>query len=176
MEELWKDIYGFEGLYQISNLGRVKSFPRNKTKGGIMQQMKDKYGYLIISLCKDGKTKNYKIHRLVALHFIPNENLFKTQINHKDENKENNNVDNLEWCTPEYNNNYGTHNERVAKSHINHQNMSKQVNQYDLAGNFIKTFPSTHEIQRELGFNRGNISQCCNGKLKTANGFIWKYA
>lgn len=177
MEEIWKDIYGFEGLYQISNLGRVKSL---KNYGGVKERLikpkKTKGGYLCVSLWKDLKRYCKLIHRLVAQAFIPNEDLFKTIVNHIDENKENNTVENLEWCTQEYNNNYGTHQERCAIARLNHPDMSKQVEQYSLDGKtLIKTFPSTIEIQRQLGFAQSNISSCCNGKYKTAYGFIWKY-
>ena len=121
-QEIWKDIQGYEGLYQISNLGRVKSLERIIiTNNGITKKISEKIlkpylkgnGYYNIVLRKDSKTKCYFVHRLVAKEFIPNpDNL--PQVNHKDENKLNNNVDNLEWCTSKYNNNYGTHNERHA--------------------------------------------------------------
>ena len=178
MEEQWKDIIGYEGLYEISNLGRVKSLIKYKgTDERILKPLKNKKGYLQVILHKDKKIKNYVIHRLVALHFIPNDDLSKTQVNHKDENKENNNVNNLEWCDVAYNNNYGTRNERNSKSNINHPDMSKQIQQYSLDGKtLIKTFPSMHEIQRTLGFCQSNISLCCNGKYKTAYNYIWKYA
>lgn len=187
MEEQWKDIYGYEGLYQVSNLGRVRSLPRNGTVNDIkiLKQKRDN-GYLRISLKKNGFLKTFSVHRLVAQAFLPNDDLFKTQINHKDENKENNNVKNLEWCDAAYNNNYGTHQQRSAKSRLNHPNMSKQVNQYSLDGNFIRSFQSTKEIQRQLGFSQGHIIKCCNGgyfdkrrnkfvNITQCNGFIWKY-
>jgi len=163
MEEIWKPVVGYEGLYEISNLGKVKSLKYGKER--ILKPRNNK-GYLEVDLPKDGKHKSYKVHRLVAQAFIPNDDLFKTEINHIDENKENNNVNNLEWCNRQYNNNFGTRIEKI----------SKQVNQYDLAGNFIQTFPSMHEIERQLGYNNSHICNCCNGKLKTAYGFIWKYA
>lgn len=164
MEEIWKNIEGFEGLYQISNYGNVKSLKYGKES--ILKPRKNKDGYLRVGLYINGKGKDYTIHRLVALYFIPNNDLFKTQINHKDENKENNNVNNLEWCDAVYNTNYGNRNKKI----------SKQVNQYDLTGNFIRSFPSTKEIERQLGFANNNIGACCNGKRKTAYGFIWEYA
>lgn len=164
MEEIWKNIEGFEGLYQISNYGNVKSLKYGKER--ILKPRKDKDGYLRVGLYINGKGKDYTIHRLVALYFILNNDLFKTQINHKDENKENNNVNNLEWCDAVYNTNYGNRNKKI----------SKEVNQYSLDGNFIRSFPSTKEIERQLGFANNNIGACCNGKRKTAYGFIWKYA
>lgn len=166
MEEVWKDIDGFEGLYQVSNYGRIKSLPRNTTRGVILKPHKNTQGYLQVHLYKDGKGKDYTIHRLVALYFIPNNDLFKTQINHKDENKENNNVDNLEWCDAVYNTNYGNRNKKI----------SKEVNQYSLDGVLIKTWKSTREIERELGYYCSAISECCNGKRKTVYGFRWEYS
>lgn len=176
MEEQWRDIIGYEGLYQISNFGRVKSLKYHRSdKERILKPKKEKNGYLQINLYKDEKLKTMFIHRLVANAFIPNEDIFKTQINHKDENKENNNVNNLEFSTPKENSNYGTRNERMAKAKINHPKKSKQVNQYSLDGNFIRSFPSTMEIERQLGFSNVCISACCLGKQKTAYNYIWKY-
>lgn len=177
MEEIWKDIQGYEDLYQISNLGCVKSLGNDKNrKEKILKPKKEKSGYLRVELHKNGGKKQMYIHRLVALHFILNDDLFKTQINHKDENKENNNVNNLEWCNAYYNSNYGTRNERSGKSRLNHPKWSKKVNQYSIDdGALIKTWESTMQIERETGFAQQNISKCCNGKRKTANGFIWKY-
>ena len=189
MEEIWKDIFGYEGLYQISNLGRVKSLNYMRTrKERILKQQKDKGGYLLADLTKDNKRTHFLIHRLVALHFIPNDDLFKTEINHKDECKTNNIVfvnddgtideskSNLEWCTPKENSNYGTRNEKCSKANRNHPNMSKQVQQYSKDGKtLIKTFPSLREVERQLGFSQSHISKCCKGKYKTAYGFFWRY-
>lgn len=123
MTEIWKPIIGYEGLYEISNLGRVKSLPKyHKTRfSGYIKKCKilkpriDSYGYLMVALCKDKKQKNFLIHRLVAKHFIANPNNYDS-INHKDECKTNNNVNNLEWCTRYYNNNYGTRNKRMSET------------------------------------------------------------
>ena len=156
--EIWKDIKGFEGLYMISNLGNIKSLYTNK----ILKPKRDKDGYLHINLYKDKKQYTLKAHRLVAQAFIPNVNNYK-EINHIDENKANNIVDNLEWCSHTYNNNYGN------KKH----SISKRVNQYDLNGNLIATYNSTLEARRKLKIN--NISACCLGKLKTSGGYIWRY-
>lgn len=158
MEE-WKNIDGFEG-YQVSNFGRVKSLANNKSrKEKILKTKKRNNGYLEVSLNKDGKQYFRLIHRLVCAAFVKNpDNL--PQVNHIDENKENNNVDNLEWCTPQYNVDYSK---------------SKQVNQYDLNGNYIKTWKSVKEIERQLGYSQGNITQCCNGKRKSAYNYYWRY-
>ncbi len=178
MEEIWKDINGYEGLYQVSNLGQVKSLERydksnHKRKEKLLTPTKTNNNYLVVCLTMKNKHINYYIHRLVAEAFIPNPNNLPC-VNHKDENKENNCVDNLEWCTAEYNNNYGTRNERVISKKINGKK-SKTVIQYDLKDNFIQEWPSVREIERQLGYKNSGISVCCLGKQKTAYGYKWKY-
>ena len=117
-EEIWKDIIGYEGLYQVSSLGRVRSLDRfyyRLHKGKVLSPTKDRYGYLTVTLNCNGKSKTIKIHRLVAQAFIENpDNL--PQVNHKDEVKSNNCVDNLEWCSAKYNNNFGTRQERYRNT------------------------------------------------------------
>ena len=125
--EIWKDIDGYEN-YQISNLGRVKSkrywlYNRYVYKDKILKPSKTKAGYLQVILCKDGKTKNFFVHKLVANHFLKNDNNYK-EINHKDENKENNNVDNLEWCNHKYNMNYGNIKDKISKGMKNKLKMT----------------------------------------------------
>ena len=166
-EEIWKDIEGYFGLYQISNLGRVKSLGNGKThnsKEHLLKLEKDKYKYSIVCLCKQGKMKRYKVHRLVAQHFIHNPNNLE-QINHIDEDKTNNCVSNLEWCDAKHNCNYGTRNKRIGESN------SKQVMCVETG----VIYTSTMEIQRQLGFSSGNISNACTGRYKQAYGFHWKY-
>lgn len=161
MKEIWKDIEGYEGLYQISNLGNVKTLNYNHTgKEKILKPKKDKYGYLEVGLYKEGKRKIYKIHRLVAEAFIPNPNKLP-EVNHKDENKTNNHITNLEFCDRKYNCNYGTRNEKL----------SKQVMCLETG----VVYPSTMEVQRQFGFRNSDISLTCNGKQQTAYGFHWKY-
>lgn len=121
------------------------------------------------------KIRLFKIHRLVAKAFIPNPNN-KSEVNHKDEDKTNNCLTNLEWITRKDNLNYGSRNERSSRSLINHQSISKSVLQYSLDGEFIKEWSSTRQIERELGFLSGNISQCCNEKIKTSYRYVWKFA
>ena len=117
MIEIWKDIEGYENLYQVSNLGRVKSLNYNHTgKEKIMKAKKDK-GYLRVQLYKDGKPKFYSVHRLVATSFLPNPNNL-SQVNHIDEDKSNNIVDNLEWCSAKYNSNYGTRIQRIVEKSL----------------------------------------------------------
>jgi hypothetical protein len=162
MEE-WKDIEGYEGLYQISNEGKIKN-----SKGKILKCGKDKDDYLQVGLYKDGKRVWKKLHRLVAEAFIPNPNNYE-QVNHKDEDKANNCLDNLEWCDSKYNNNYGTRNQRSAEKR------SKRVDQIDKAtGEVIRKWESTMECDRN-GFNQGAVAACCNGLRKTHKGYIWKY-
>lgn len=157
------------GLYQVSNLGRVISLNYNKTnQQKILKVSFDKNGYTSLNLCKEGKIFHRTIHRLVAEAFIPNLNNYPC-VNHKDENPRNNNVDNLEWCTYQYNMNYGTCAERRNKSN------KISINQYDKSNNFIKQWASAIDIQNETGINQASIIKCCRNKLKTAGGFIWKY-
>lgn len=180
MKEIWKDIKGYEGLYQVSNLGNVKALLKHRynsnalLKEHLLKPSKSKRNYLQVTLTKNNANKHLFVHRLVAKAFIPNPNNYPC-VNHKDENNQNNNVNNLEWCTYAYNNSYGTRLNKLSKSQINHPKKSKQVNQYDLNGNFIKTWASISQINRELGFNSSHISQCCSHKRKKSHNYIWKY-
>ena len=160
-KEYWKPVVGYEGLYEVSNLGRVKSLKFGKER--ILKPQKDTSGYLCVTLCKNNNQCQFKVHRLVAEAFIPNPNNLP-QINHKDECKTNNIVSNLEWCDRKYNVNYGTRTEKC----------SKKVYQYTLDGKFVKEWKSTAECGRN-GYNYGNVAACCRGKLKKYKNFIWKY-
>lgn len=161
--EAWKDIKGFEN-YQISTNGRVWS----KIKKKYLKGCSNRYGYLRVCLIKNKKQVEKKIHRLVAEAFIPNpENL--PEVNHKDENKENNRIENLEWCNRAYNVNYGTRNAKI----------SKQVYQYTIDGKFVKIWPSTKECGRN-GFKQGNVAACCRkcynrGRNDIYKGYKWSY-
>lgn len=172
MTEIWKDIEGYKNLYQVSNLGRVKSLGNGKTHNSSERILKvnEIKGYLVVNLYKEGKRKNYSVHRLVATAFLPNPNILP-QVNHKDEDKTNNTFSNLEWCSNEYNHNYGTINKRIAIKNTNNTKKSKRV----ICVETGKIYPSTKQVERELGFANGNISSACNGKYKTAYGFHWKY-
>ena len=170
--EIWKNIKGYEGLYQVSNMGRVKSLERKVRhwRGGERIQ-KERIlkpvvtdGYLRVGLSVDGKLKMLRVHRLVCEAFHENPDN-KPQVNHINEDKVDNRACNLEWCTCKQNVNHGSRNERV----------SKPVGQYSLDGKLIKLWPSTMEAERQAGFNHGNISQVANGKYKQAYGCIWKY-
>lgn len=176
--EEWKDVKGYEGLYQVSNLGRVKSLARYKKNNlgsksligeKILKQSKNNRGYCRIHLCKDAHKKAFSVHRLVADAFVPNPKNF-TDVNHKDENKENNRADNLEWCDYEYNINYGTHNKRISLT------KGCVVQAFDKNGQLVMEFHSMCEAERKTGIPQQNISRCVNGKCKTAGGYVWKRA
>ena len=165
-EEIWCPVKNYESLYEVSDQGRVKSIGYGKER--ILKPFRNKGGYLLVGLCKNGEQKKCKVHRLVAQTFIPNpDNL--PEVNHKDEDKENNSVQNLEWCTDKYNTNYGTRTQRQAEK------LSKPVLQYTKSGEFVKDWKSNQDIEQKLGNNHGNISIYCNGKRKSSNGFVWKY-
>lgn len=179
MKEIWKDIENYEGLYQVSNLGRVKSLPRRGTHTKeihILKSCKNHKGYLQVVLTKKCVSKTKSIHRLVAETFIKNKDNLP-QVNHIDGNKLNNCVDNLEWVS-----NYDNliHSFKIGlrdnmyKKGKNHCR-SVIVNQYDLKGNFIKQWYCIKDVERQLGFNNKNICACCRGKRPTAYGYVWKY-
>lgn len=158
--EIWKDIKGYEGLYQVSNLGRVKSNKR------ILNPSKTEY--LKVSLSKNGVQNTYYIHRLVAQTFIDNKNNL-THVNHIDENKYNNNVNNLEWCTNKYNINYGNTQKKKAKSQLRYNIIQKDNN-----GNIIKIWESASQVANFLNYNKGTIRKSCQKKLKNY-GYYWEY-
>ena len=156
--EHWKAIDGYEGLYEVSDMGRVKSLNYNHTgTEKILKPGKNNWGYHQVNLCKDGKKKALKVHRLVAKAFIPNPQGFET-VNHKDEVKTNNTVSNLEWMSQKDNNNYGTRNKRMAEAH------SKQVQMFDKSTDeLLDTFHSITEAWRATGIAYQSISACCLG-------------
>ena len=166
--EIWKNVKGFGGKYQISNFGRLKSVRICKkgslafVKERILKGKTDKDGYIEYGLYDNENKKNryFRAHRLVAEAFIPNpKNL--PLINHKDEVRDNNNVSNLEWCTPEYNARYS---------------LSRSVLQIDINGNIVKEWESATEASK-CGFDRSTIRKCCRGvkHFNSHKGFIWKY-
>ena len=180
--EVWKDITGYEGLYQVSNLGRVRSLIRNKVLKPANHVTIN--GYQKVSLYKNNKLKTMQVHRLVAEAFILDKTNFKSmpdedrsminldalQVNHKDENKQNNCVNNLEWCTQKYNTNYGTKQDRESKIKTKYH-----VLQYDLDGNLIRKWENLREIVLNTDYNKSNIMYCCQKKYKTAYGYKWEY-
>lgn len=175
--ENWRDIIDYENLYQGSNFGRVRSVDRwvksksgsvRLCKGRILKPSTDKNGYLKVDLWKNNKQKIHLVHRLVAEAFLPNPDNLQ-EVNHKDENKQNNNVENLEWCDRTYNVNYGTAIEKMIKK------KSKPVLQYTLDSQFVREWKSAKQAEREGGFNSICICMCCKGKIKKHKDFIWRY-
>lgn len=163
MEEIWKPIKGYEGVYAISNHGRIYSYPREGTKGGFTfgNNVGNYLGFTI-----NKKTKY--VHILVYETFvgtIPK----GYQINHKDENKHNNCVWNLETITPSQNVNYGKRNEKDAEHKI------KPIEQYTVNGEFVYEYKGSRDAERKTGISQSNICKCCKGKVKTAGGYVWKY-
>jgi len=177
-EEEWRDVVGYEGKYQISNKGNsrslVDSWGNPKPKPLLLKLHPETKGYLQVRFSKDGKQKTFKVHRLVALAFIPNP-LGLPEVNHKDEDKTNNCVGNLEWCDHLYNIRYGTGIRRNANIHTNNPKRSKIVLQLDKEGNLIREWPSISEIKRQLGYNQGHVSECCRGERAHHKGYVWKY-
>lgn len=167
MNEIWKDIKGYEGLYQVSNLGRIKSFPRNGTRSkeaAILRGHDTPKGYMQICLTKDRVRKTIKIHRLVAEAFLPNPTNLP-QINHKDENKQNNRVDNLEWCDCRYNNCYNGRMEKIAKKNGRRVRCLETDTVYD----------SVAKAAEATGISHSNIVYVCQGEFKQIKGFHFKY-
>ena len=210
-----KPVPGYEGYYEVDNLGRVFSVDRiiqvndngriydKPIHGAMLKQTNHSRGYKTVALTKYGKTKQEYVHRIVASAFIPNpDNL--PAVNHKDEDKTNNFVDNLEWCTVSYNNTYGEktkkqaekirgiphkddHKEKISnslkeyyKTHVSastgrKSEKRKPISQFDLDGNLIREYPSIHEASDGIISRRRNITAVCNGKRKSAYGYIWRW-
>ena len=178
MEEEWKDIPGYEGLYQASSLGRIKSLPRNdeipRWKGySTIRKQFIKNKYYQVNLSKNGRTRWHAVHRLVALAFLPNPNNYP-QVNHKDEIQTNNNVSNLEWCDQKYNMNYGTVKHRISHSKLTRDYKTKVIQIKD--GKPIAIFNSSYDAQRKTGIEPAAICKVCRGipKYKTAGGYEWR--
>lgn len=166
MQEKWKKIKDYEGLYEISNLGRIKRIYKNgKTR--ILKPSFNEWGYFQINLSKNNKTKNFKIHRLVACAFLDNKNN-NLQVNHIDGNKQNNKINNLEFCSAKENI------QHAIKIGLRNKTNTKKVNQYDLHNNLITTWSSLKKAQ--INCNISHIVDCCKGKRKTAGDYKWSYA
>lgn len=187
MKEEWRDIKDYENIYQISNIGRFRSLDRYEThmvngkevrrliKGIIREGTLNKDGYLQVGLSRNGKQETKCIHQLVAGAFIPNPNNLP-EVNHKSEIKTQNNVENLEWCDQGYNNAYGTRAKRAAETNTNHPSYSKPIHQINKNTNeVIAEFPSTMEVERQLGFGHSDISKCCRGRRNSAYGYKWSF-
>lgn len=168
MKEVWKDVVDYEGLYQVSDLGRVFSVRRNATlKPG-------KGRYLIVTLCKDGIKREVSVHRLVAGAFCTRRD-GATEVNHINENRYDNRAINLEWCTRLENIRHGTGIQRHAEAQKNN-NRSKKIAQVSLDGDLIATFPSIREATRITGFDHAAIQRCAKCRQKSAYGYKWHYA
>ena len=172
MEEVWKEIEGFKGKYQISNLGRVKSLNYAKSgKEGFIKPIKNKDGYLIVKLYSD-KCYTKLVHRLVAENFI---DIPKLEVNHLNGNKEDNSINNLEWCTHPENERYSR--KVLGKStKMLERNGGKEIIQYDLNDNYIKKWRSATEAGRMLNIRANHISACCNKKRNKTGGYKWRFA
>lgn len=191
LEEEWKDIPGYEGLYQISNFGRVWSkeklinvdFSNNwctkingftyTMPGRFIKTRVNPYGYVTVSLTKDKKQKGYMVHRLVAQAFIPNDNPAYNQVNHKDENKQNNCITNLEWCTAKYNVNYGTCIQRRKEKQKYSNKKRIPVISIDENGN-EKEYLSAWDASRQVGAYQSNIWRAIHTGNK-CSGYYWRY-
>ena len=166
--EIWKDIPGYEGLYQVSDCGRIKSLNYRRTKQECIMKPRVAHGYQYVKLFKDKLRKLVKVHRLVAQVFIPNPDN-KPEVNHINGIKTDNRAENLEWTT---------HSENQLHAYRNglQKQNSKSVLQYDLQDNFLKSFESIAAAVNETKVHRGCISECCTGKRKTAGGYHWEYS
>lgn len=193
MEEIWRNVKDFEGLYQVSNLGRVRSLDHyvnsnggvRLVKGVLIKPKIDSGGYMRVTLHKNDTHKNYQLHRLVGMTFpdliewtecAKGKPFNKLQINHKDENPSNNNINNLQWCVVEDNLIYGTRLDRIKEKLINGKK-SKSVSQYTIDGQFVAEYPSIAEAYRQTHILSSYICKCLKGydKFETAGGYIWKY-
>lgn len=164
-KETYLDIRGYEGLYLVSNLGRIKRKYMDSER--ILKGYENKVGYLVVCLSKNGKTKNFRIHRLVAEAFIPNpEN--KPTVNHIDEDKTNNMVSNLEWATMNEQNNHGTRNQRSSKK------QGMKIKAIDIANGEYNIYNSQQECAKRLNIMQSSISQCIRGNMKQTGGYIFE--
>lgn len=198
--EIWKDIKGFEGLYQVSNMGEMRALDKYvnagiknnkvvKKTGKKLLLQTTKRGYKHISICKNGKSKNINIHRIVMETFCPDKkdfkympyeklediDLSKLEVNHKDENPSNNKLSNLEWCTHSYNINYGDRKRKVLEGIMKTKYNFTPVIQKDLNGNFICKYDSIKQASIATGLYRSQISRCARGIYKQSGGFIWEF-
>lgn len=180
---MWKDIPGYEGLYQASDSGHIRSVDRfdiggNKIKGVVLKQRSARGGYLRVGLWKDGVMKTTLVHRAIAAAYVPNPEA-KPQVNHVDENKENNTAENLEWVSCKENVNHGTRNARIVANSDRvgaAEKLRKSVIQMTIEDKVVAKWPSIRSAARATGINNGSISNCCRGIKKSTHGFKWALA
>ena len=165
MKEIWRPIKDYEKLYEVSNTGQVRSLCGRYGKFRILKQSVGSRGYMLVTLCDHGKQKSVNVHRIVAETFIPNADNLPC-VNHKDENKKNNNVENLEWCSYYHNNTYGN---RLTKSAL-----KRSIPVRCIETGII--YSSAYAAQRETKIRQSGICSCCHGRRKTAGGYHWEYA
>lgn len=172
--EVYKPVPGFEGLYEVSNLGAVRSVRRAGVNMKTLAPETERCGYKRVSLYRNGRQKHIMVRRIVAAAFLGPcpEGL---QVNHIDENKCNNRVNNLEYVTPKENSNHGTRNKRMGKAHRNHPSKSRAIIQTTRDGKTIKEYPSACEASRQTGVDRSAIARCCRGQYASAGGYNWNY-
>lgn len=168
IKEEWMPVVGYEGLYIVSNTGRVKAINYHREKKEKLLTIYDCKGYKFVHLYKKGNPRKGQIHRLVAMAFIPNPNNYPI-INHKDENPSNNNVENLEWCDYKYNANYGNRSIKIGAK------KNKRIIQLTKDGEYIREYASFKEAQEETGLQYTNISKVCRGIRELCGGYKWKY-
>ena len=165
IEEIWKDIKGYEGLYQVSNFGRVKNLRRDK-----VLKLSERGGYLRVALTINYNSKWFSVHRLVAQCFLPNVNNLP-QVNHKDGVKTNNNISNLEWCTNKENSRHAWRNNLCNNTF----RKNRLILQKDDKGKVLKVWERFSEIEEKLKITKKNICSCCHGKRKRAGGYMWEF-
>lgn len=182
-DEIWKPISGYEGIYEVSNLGRVRSCDRiveddycgkRRFRSRVLRQSQNHSGYCQVKLSKNSKVTTFRVHRLVAEVFVQNP-LSKETVNHKNEIKTDNRAKNLEWMTPKENTNYGTRNERAGKA--SGMTRGKPIQQFTQNGEFVAEYWSAREASRQTKIPQGSISHCANGSRRYPHpgGYIWRY-
>lgn len=183
IKEIWKPVVGYEGLYEVSCLGNVRglmfltrygTMSRRKTPR-VCKQETTHDGYKRVALSRNKELRHFSVHRLVAAAFIPNPGNLPA-VNHKNESPANNTIENLEWCTPQYNSNYGTLPQRIMERQTNSPAHSKEVIQFTKDWKELERFPSTSEAYRRTGIKCDNIQRAARKPAtRTAGGYHWKY-
>lgn len=169
-QEVWKDVIGFEGLYQVSSLGKVKSVRRNR----LLCFHNTSNGYYQVHFHRDGKATYEYVHRVVAKAFLPEPLPEQIEVNHKDENRHNNAASNLNWCTPSENRRWGNCQQKQHDAKARN-GKTKPVAMLSQSGSVVAVFPGLHAAERATGARRACISRCCRGTIATAKGYVWKY-